>query len=110
MKAFGITQAGTYDVQLMTKTRISNKFSFNAPFTGGTIPTVPTSFLPPKDGVACTTVVRFCPNGEVMPRDSSCGWHPEQCGPRDSTTGCMQCTKDAVTGQVSCGTGAPSAY
>jgi Putative peptidoglycan binding domain len=29
--------------------------------------------------VACTMEARLCANGSMMPRDSKCGWHPEQC-------------------------------
>lgn len=56
--------------------------------------------------VACTMVMRLCSDGSAMPRDESCGWHPEKC-PADTGSG-MQCTKDSVTGQVSCGAGAPA--
>lgn len=31
------------------------------------------------DKKACTQEFRSCPDGSTMPRDSSCGWHPEQC-------------------------------
>lgn len=31
------------------------------------------------DPVACTMEARLCPNGTMVPRDSKCGWHPEQC-------------------------------
>lgn len=50
--------------------------------------------------VACTMMMRLCPDGSSMPRDASCNWHPEQC-PADG--GGMQCTKDTFTGQVTCG-------
>ena len=35
---------------------------------------------PGTKGVACTMIMKFCPDGvTAMPRDSNCGWHPELC-------------------------------
>ncbi len=35
--------------------------------------------IKPTEPVACTMEARLCANGSMMPRDSNCGWHPEQC-------------------------------
>lgn len=36
--------------------------------------------------IVCTMEARLCANGTVMPRDKSCGWHPEQCPAPTATT------------------------
>lgn len=36
-------------------------------------------------GIMCTMVARLCDDGSLMPRDSSCGWHPEMCKPKSVT-------------------------
>ena len=35
--------------------------------------------LKSRPKIMCTMVASFCLDGSLMPRDSSCGWHPEQC-------------------------------
>ena len=35
---------------------------------------------------ACTQEWRGCSDGSTMPRDASCGWHPEQCSVNATTT------------------------
>ena len=36
-------------------------------------------------GIMCTMEARLCSDGTVMPRDNSCGWHPEQCRDQSGT-------------------------
>ena len=37
-------------------------------------------------GIFCTMVARLCDDGTMMPRDASCGWHPEQCKASSGTS------------------------
>lgn len=46
---------------------------------------------PGSTGMVCTNVMKFCPDGvTAMPRDASCGWHPELCTGGDRPVGGSQ--------------------
>lgn len=63
--------------------------------------------LPGRDVVRCTMMVKLCPDGSSMPRDASCGWHPEQCPSTNNTVGGIQCSTDPFSGKQFCGTDIP---
>ena len=46
---------------------------------GGLPPVKPFFPIKPTEPIACTMEARLCADGSMMPRDSQCGWHPEQC-------------------------------
>jgi hypothetical protein len=104
--------ASNTDVVIPTPVVINPNVTTNGQLQVVTQSPVPKSFTatttPPVQvnrptGIMCTMEMRLCPNGDPMYRDSSCGWHPENCAA--STNNGMQCTKDPVTGQTSCGAG-----